>query len=520
MDKRTRPAATDLFSSTDEKFHQGRHENDASTSMSSSSSTPRRANNDDFFSRTPTDFFDDEDADIATASSPAYPSFFSRSHQIHHHKISKHKALNRLCYSVSGGPARRRAVLGLASLVLMSLLFWGFGVHTMLLEEREKYLYGVGYSTKQGGVPEDKTAGFRPPVDALPTTGLDGEESDGSDAKEYSEVFGGLSMTSTESPEHAVSSEQVPAVGLPESGPITADVEDVVAGGKLALTGAAEHDNVGENDGGHVSQSIHTPDTHAASVVPTLALDEFGHNRPASNDSDFCTTWPVDRTTGKYSPKPIPASQRHKLTSYAPQGGWKKPPGLKVVAMVFYGRKRNVDILDCYLQQNLARNGGYLDEVRFMVKTTNEDDVEWLRAFVKNIEGYAFQDLDLCTTEHGYGCIWEYADEDDTLYLKIDDDILFIHPDAIPQLVHTRLAVPEPFAVSAQLVNSPIAGLQQYHYGAIHPFIPDPHSHPTRPAAEEWRPSKWGTLTAGMKAATEGADREAKSPYNGHPGCS
>ncbi|OTA62769.1 hypothetical protein K449DRAFT_433684 [Hypoxylon sp. EC38] len=27
------------------------------------------------------------------------------------------------------------------------------------------------------------------------------------------------------------------------------------------------------------------------------------------------------------------------------------------------GRKRNVDILDCYLRQNLVSNGGYLDEV-------------------------------------------------------------------------------------------------------------------------------------------------------------
>lgn len=71
--------------------------------------------------------------------------------------------------------------------------------------------------------------------------------------------------------------------------------------------------------------------------------------------------------------------------------------------------------------------------------------------------------------------------------------------------------------MSAHLVNSPITALQQYHYGAIHPFIPDPFSHPTRPAAEEWRPSRWGALTSGTKAGVEGADKEVQSPYEGHP---
>jgi hypothetical protein len=31
-------------------------------------------------------------------------------------------------------------------------------------------------------------------------------------------------------------------------------------------------------------------------------------------------------------------------------GEFKKPPGLKIVGLVFYGRKEFVEILDCYLQ--------------------------------------------------------------------------------------------------------------------------------------------------------------------------
>lgn len=380
MDQRTQPEAASPLSSTDEKFHRSRHEYNASTSKSSSSSSsPRRTNT------------DDDDDDAATLSSPAYPSFFSRPH--HHHNNSRHNSLSsRLCFSVSGGPARRRVVLGLASLVLMTLLFWGFGVHTMLLEEREKYLQGATYGVKQDGVAGEVDVSNKPSMDGTLST------------------TGGPSTANTESAGHS-------AADPVELSPVKVDGGNAETGSKSASGHATEHSNADGHDGDDVSQSIH---------MPTVTLDEHGHNRPASNDSDFCTTWPVDKTTGKYKPKSIPTSQRHKLTSYAPQGGWKKPPGLKVVAMVFYGRKRNVDILDCYLQQNLARNGGggYLDEVVFMVKTANEDDVEWLRAHVRGVEGYVFQDLDMCTTENGYGCIWEYADEDDTLYLKIDDDIV------------------------------------------------------------------------------------------------
>ncbi|OTA93259.1 hypothetical protein M434DRAFT_73449 [Hypoxylon sp. CO27-5] len=183
--------------------------------------------------------------------------------------------------------------------------------------------------------------------------------------------------------------------------------------------------------------------------------------------------------------------------------------------MVFYGRKRNVDILDCYLQQNLVSNDGYLDEVWFMVHTLNEDDIQWIRGFVNETAEYKFFDLGPCAGEN-FGCIWEFAVEKDVMYIKIDDDILYIHHDAIPQLVHTRLAQPHPYAISAQLVNSPVTGLQQHHYGAIHPFLPDPHHHNHRKAAETWRPSELGLYPEAMLPLS-GDLRNVNSSYRGHP---
>ncbi|CAJ2510118.1 Uu.00g060180.m01.CDS01 [Anthostomella pinea] len=230
---------------------------------------------------------------------------------------------------------------------------------------------------------------------------------------------------------------------------------------------------------------------------------------------EWCTTWPVDEK-GNYDAKhKSTGSKKLQLDSYAPAGGWQKPAGVKIVAMVFYGRKRNVDILDCYLRQNLVSNGGYFDEVWFMVHTQIEDDVSWMRELVKQEDEYVFMDLGACTTKP-YGCIWEYAVEDDTMYFKIDDDIMYIHHDTIPQMVHTRIAQPHPYAISAQLVNSPVTGLESYHYGAIHPFLPDPRPHNWRKAAESWRVSELPLYPRALNPI-EGNPLELNAPYKGHP---
>lgn len=473
MDQNGRQEASGLLSgrsrtSQDDEYHEKQARRDeGSTSSSRSSGAYSRPDGDDY------------EFDSTSPTSSAYPSYRVKS------------AFARFLQS-AGASGRRRMVLGLASMVLVSLLFWGFGVHTMLLKEKEKFL-----SSSHSGSQATTTEVTATPT-VVPTPAVTHAELPASWDANPSNPEDDLRVTLAEPTTTETVSE--PSAAADNS-------VDVPASGN-------EDDSELASDAGEADSE---PSHPAHSVVPAIVtLDEHGHNRKPSNTSDFCTTWPVDNA-GKYNPKKIPADKRHKLTSGAPPGGWKKPAGLKVIAMVFYGRKRNVDILDCYLRQNLVSNGGYLDEVRFMVKTTNEDDIEWLRAFVKNVDGYTYQDLDLCTTQNGYGCIWEYADEDDTLYIKVDDDILYIHQDAIPQLVHTRLVVTQPYAISAQLVNSPVSGLQQYHSGAIHPFIPDPYSHPTRRPGEEWRPSKWGVLAKGMKALTEGAKLDVESPYEGHP---
>ena len=84
------------------------------------------------------------------------------------------------------------------------------------------------------------------------------------------------------------------------------------------------------------------------------------------------------------------------------------------------GRRQYVDILDCYLQRNLVRNGGYLEEVHFLSHTKKQEDVDWLENLVDRTPGYKS-----IRAEGSFGDMWkQHVTESDTLYIKIDDDMV------------------------------------------------------------------------------------------------
>ncbi|GAW24642.1 hypothetical protein ANO14919_142330 [Xylariales sp. No.14919] len=253
-------------------------------------------------------------------------------------------------------------------------------------------------------------------------------------------------------------------------------------------------------------------------------LTALGAGRPKITGQ--CTTWPVGLPDHGKSRHHMPNVA---LQSFAPPGGWKKPDGIVIKALVFYGRKRTVDFLDCYLQQNLAVNGGYLDEIWFMIHTDVEDDLTYLVDLIQKRPQYRVVVPGNCQGSN-YDCMWNPAVEENTIYVKIDDDIIFIHPDTIPQLISTRIAEPHPFAVSANLVNSPLTGVKHYYAGAIHPFLPDPNDKPSHGAASLWHPGdfrlfpnkqipKFGKNGTIDKITEEVINKHifAEPPYEGHP---
>ena len=179
---------------------------------------------------------------------------------------------------------------------------------------------------------------------------------------------------------------------------------------------------------------------------------------------------------------------------------------VRVVVIVFFGRKRTFKILHLYLLANLRAHGGLIDEVVLITNTENKQDLAYQRELLERYPWYRESSvgagLDL-KWEHAlamYGHFYTEVAEaraptgageeaevgaggrgaaqtttssqteapTRSVYLKIDDDIVYIADGAIEALVRAKLALhlgsepsdgsppaARPLFVSANVVNHP-----------------------------------------------------------------
>jgi hypothetical protein len=80
-------------------------------------------------------------------------------------------------------------------------------------------------------------------------------------------------------------------------------------------------------------------------------------------------------------------------------------------------------MLDCYLKRNLAVNGGFLDEVHWVANSKNEYDLKYLDVLVNSSSSYKKFTARNKKGEMDYGAVWDIVNENNTLYIKIDDDM-------------------------------------------------------------------------------------------------
>ena len=127
-----------------------------------------------------------------------------------------------------------------------------------------------------------------------------------------------------------------------------------------------------------------------------------------------------------------------------------------VSALVFYGRKRYVEILNCYLEKNLLVHGGILSEVIFISKTQDKEDLIYLQKLVaEHPRNYLIKNA----TDLGWTFHIHYRDlEPNRYYVKINDDVLYAHPDTIESILETKLSRPDANFISANAVNRPFIG--------------------------------------------------------------
>jgi len=152
----------------------------------------------------------------------------------------------------------------------------------------------------------------------------------------------------------------------------------------------------------------------------------------------------------------------------------------RIFALVYYGRKSYVDILNSYLERNLRANGGVLDGVIFALVKYTMDDLQYLiqlkrrnphTYFIPPMEGGAWD------------VIWRLADEPGAYYVKIDDDVTFIGDGAIAEMIREKRRNRFLF-VSANVVNHGIVSAVHQELAQM-PWLEKPKMNLLAPASGE-----------------------------------
>lgn len=147
--------------------------------------------------------------------------------------------------------------------------------------------------------------------------------------------------------------------------------------------------------------------------------------------------------------------------------------GYRVIVCIPFGRRKFTDILLRYL----VREYSIIDEIRFWLNTEDKLDIEW--AEKKSVEykkinlDYTVLDKGLCEySTPGVSRFYYNCSEDKCVYLKIDDDIVWLSQEFVKNIVNFRIKNPEYFLVSANIINNAICDYIHKKNGLL-PFYPE-----------------------------------------------
>jgi hypothetical protein len=129
----------------------------------------------------------------------------------------------------------------------------------------------------------------------------------------------------------------------------------------------------------------------------------------------------------------------------------------KVIVCIPAGRKRYMEILIQYL----LKETDIIDEIRIWNNTTNDNDLSWIDYVHKKYPIIKLDNRFLKTKETGMGGanVYRFYDrctEEDTVYIKIDDDVVWLKPKFIRHMVECRVNYPEYFLIYGNIINNSV----------------------------------------------------------------
>lgn len=129
----------------------------------------------------------------------------------------------------------------------------------------------------------------------------------------------------------------------------------------------------------------------------------------------------------------------------------------KVVVVTPAGRKRYMEILFKYI----LREKHIVDEYRIWVNTKTQSDISYFESLEKSNKGFVTLDKrhmeePECGENTNIHRFFDQCTDPDTIYIRLDDDVIWLSESFIENLATYRIENPDPFLVYGAIINNSI----------------------------------------------------------------
>ncbi len=142
----------------------------------------------------------------------------------------------------------------------------------------------------------------------------------------------------------------------------------------------------------------------------------------------------------------------------------------KIIATTFAGRQDRMSLLVEYMKK--AIQGGLVDEWHIWDFCRKDADRQWIKTLPEQCSGFKIflrnenvsNDMRLASWKPYYSHYNLKNFDENTLIVKIDDDIVYVDLENLSKFIDYRIADQDSFIVSANVINNGVcAGLQTIH---------------------------------------------------------
>lgn len=125
----------------------------------------------------------------------------------------------------------------------------------------------------------------------------------------------------------------------------------------------------------------------------------------------------------------------------------------KVKVLIFAGRKETMEILMPQITSD------YIDEIIIGVNTNNQSDLDYIYSLQNKFDKIVYEEvpkhIKRCSQE-SFRHFYTKMENEDTIYFKLDDDLIYIEPGYFEKTLEFRVNHPAYICVYPMIINNPL----------------------------------------------------------------